>query len=310
MSRRSWVSMMMVVALPILLAASSLSQISPSPEPDAGVRGTGAIQTSDGGVGVLDINVARSGGVLFGGFRFQESFASSIVNRGNVIYSQAITGLTIAPKSDSAVPVLTATVDAIGFWNGMRSTLQVYVEDLGPGKDFIRIVARPEFLDVIYIREGYLIKGDIVVYLSQPVPDAIAKGYGVIAVGTNLGKFEFIAERTGGVVRGKLYYTEYNPRVMSPIVRPRVQIFIPEVSLLTVESNVASLAGKGTFNGRPAYVEVRAIDWSPAYRRPDEFYITARPLDNSSGSYFFYRAGGPLLSAYPGEIVVRVSNSN
>lgn len=310
MLRRLWVGMVLVVALPILLAGSSLSQVSPSPEPDAGVRGTGAIQTGDGAVGVLDINVARSGDVLFGGFRFQESFASSITNRGSIIYSQAITGLAIVPKPDSTVPVLTATVDAIGFWDGMRSALQVYVEDLGSGKDFIRVVARPEFLDIIYIREGYLIKGDIVVYLSQPVPDAVAKGYGVIAVGMNLGKFEFAAERRGGVVRGRLYYTEYNPRVMSPIIRPRVQIYIPEVSLLTVQSNIATLAGKGTFNGRPAYVEVRAIDWSPAYRRPDEFYITARPVENSSGSYFFYSAGGPLLSAYPGEIVVRVSSTN
>jgi hypothetical protein len=309
MFRRMVVGVLAVVALVILAGSPSLSQVSPSPQPEAGVRGTGAIQTSDTSVGVLDINVARSGNILFGGFRFQESSADSLVNPGNIVYSQAVTGLTIAPKPGSPVSVLTATVDAVGFWNGMRSNLQVYVEDLGSGKDFIRVVARPEFLDIIYIREGYLFKGDILVYETQPVPNALAKGYGVIAVGTNLGKFEFVAERMGDVVKGKLYYVEYNPRVISPVARPKVQIYIPQVTVLTVQDNTATLAGKGTFNGRPAYVEVRAIDWSPAYRRPDEFYITARPL-SSSLQNFYYNAGGPLLPQYPGEIVVRIGNAN
>lgn len=277
------------LALILLVSSFSIAQVTPYPEPDEGVRGWGAIPLNvNSAVGQFDINVWRSGNVLFGGFKYAEIGTSTV--RRNVIYSTRITSLVISGNF--------ATVKALGYWNNMPSVITIEALDDNPSGDWFHIVAQPQSpLPIIYDQAGGLIKGDIVVY-GRPIPDCWAKGDGTIAVTTsgnlpNVGRFNFQAERYGDIVKGRLSYMEYNPAGYS--VRPRVSIYVPELAKLDVQGLNGYMAGKGTLNGIPAIVEVKVIDWSPTYRMPDEFYISATPLADVANVPPYY-AGGPLTS--------------
>lgn len=139
---------LLVSASALLAASTALAQTSPNPVPDAGVRGSGAIPPPYGGaLGVFDVNAARSGDVLFGGFRYQELRPDG--TRGQVIYSQAVTGLRVLGN--------TATVDAVGYWNNMLCDLTIEALDDLSG-DWFHITARPRGpLTIIYDQAGGLI---------------------------------------------------------------------------------------------------------------------------------------------------------
>jgi len=294
--RRIAPAVVLAVALAAAMGSCSFAQI--APVPDAGVRGSGAIQVHETNLGVFEINVARSGSILFGGFKYKE-MSPDAATRGAIIYSQAITALKIEGNH--------AWINAVGYWNGMWSDLMVEcIDDLND--DWFHIVARPRSpLTIIYDEAGGVIKGDIVVYSTSPPADCFAKGEGTIAVLKNIGKFSFRAEKVGGVVKGSVYYVEHNPMIMAPTIRPRVRIYLPAIERFQVVENRAIMTGRGTLNGRPAKIEVKAVDnvrpGSPGTALRDEFYIKATPLDTDALSNLSYQAGGPLTS---GDIVVVV----
>lgn len=296
MLRRIGCVLLPVVVLCVVCISISFAQGTTDPVAEQGVRGTGVIKVVDTNIGQLDINVAKSGNDLFGGFRYAEM--SPTGERLHIIYSQRITKLVIDGNY--------ATVEAVGYWNRMWCDLVVEVEDKNP--DWIRVVARPKgpiTIDIIYWEEGDLVKGDIVVFGAPPVPAAATKGDGAIQVGQdNVGRFSFQAERRGELVKGVIHYAEHRP-VTTPTTRPLVRIYVPEVlEFVTPDSKTAILSGRGTLNGRPAWVTVKAVDnrppdsWLPVQ---DEFYIWARPLTDSVFAWPAYHAGGPLIF---GDIVV------
>ncbi len=296
---RVHVSAILLVAAVVLLAASpGPAQVSPVPAPDAGVRGSGAIPLSyDGAVGMFDINVVRVGGALYGGFRFQE--VSSSLRRGHCIHSRAITALEVRGN--------TAVVRATGYWNNMPCSITVEALDDLSG-DWLRVKAVPLGpILIIYDQAGGVTKGGIEIFTRPPAPDVKASGDGLIRVTNNtVGKFSFRAESIGGQVTGSLDYAEYNPMILA-IVRPKVRILVPEIESVEAIGSTAVLRGRGTLNGRPAMVEVKAVDaassaGSVAVR--DQFHIRAAPLVSDRLTSYVYQAGGPLVY---GDVVVTVA---
>lgn len=265
-----------------------------------GVKGVGSIHTSNTNIGTLSINVARSGQVLTGGFRYMEvsPLSSSSVSRRPiaVIYSTRLVSVDVTGN--------VGKVKAIGFWNGMLSNLYVEALDDNPSGDWYLIRAIPinSPLPVLYEASGGVFKGDIDVYCTPTI--GYTYGKGTIAVPRpdstvpNVGKFAFKAEVTSdGSVRGVIHYVEYYPYDSSVIRRPRVTIYVPAVQRLEFPgTSEAILAGRGTLNGRPADVVVRAVD-----NRPDFFYIKATCPPTSPSVWPEYSAGGPLTS---GNIIV------
>lgn len=262
--------------------------------PDAGVRGSGSIPVvypdqNVRNVGVFDINVWRTGTALFGGFKFAE-YASSASRPVNVIYSSRILGLDVRGNF--------ATVKAEGYWNGVLCDLLVEaLDDLND--DWFHIHATPRYW-MPPIREYDAaggVDGQIVVWSAPPPPDGYAKGYGTIPIdATNrLGKFQFWATRVAGVLKGNLYYAEVYPTT-SPTVRPPVRIYVPTWQTMTIDGITVELSGKGLFNGRPALVRIKGVDWSRSMLpvvRPDEFYIWANATSSSITDFRYY-AGGPV----------------
>lgn len=283
--------------VPLLGCVSSAQTIVPLP--DCGVRGSGAITIHEVNLGVFDINVAKSGSILLGGFKYTEITPDG--RRVCTIYSQSLTRLEVLGNA--------ATVQAFGYWNGMPSDLTVKCLD-DVGGDYFYILARPRSpITIIYEAGGGLVKGDIVVFTAPATPQCLTKGNGTIAVGQNTGRFSFVAEKSGDVVKGTLKYVEYSP-LADPTAQPPVRIYIPSVQTLRILSpNEVVFAGRGTLNERPAFVEVRVIDRtngiSPDLAARDEFYIRALMLATDSLSRIGYQAGGPLTS---GDIVVAVQN--
>ena len=267
--------------------------------PDTGVRGSGAIAVGPN-VGLFDINVAKSGtNPPFGGFRFQ--VVTPTGQRGALIVSKQVTSLVVIQH--------TATVQATGFLNGVPADITVVAFDGGSiARDTFEITADPSGpIDMAsFGAGGPVIKGDIVVFSPAPAPQGTAYGSGAIRVNTNVARFDFRAVKTTAGVKGTINYTESNPLVLSPIIRPPVRIYVPAVKTLDITGNTAVLTGHGFLNGRPALVRVTAIDnrnpIGPA-TRPDEFYITASPI-NALTAVVDYYAGGPLIA---GDIAVKGS---
>jgi len=259
-----------------------------------GVKGVGSIHTSNTNIGTLSINVARSGQVLTGGFRYTEvnPISLSPVNRPiAVIYSTKLVSVDVTGN--------VGRVKAVGFWNGVLSNLYVEALDDNPSGDWYLIRAIPinSQLPVLYEASGGVFKGDIDVYCAPTI--GYTYGEGTIAVPRpdsavpNIGKFAFKAEVTNdGNVRGVIHYVEYYPYNNSVVRRPRVTIYVPAVQRLEFPgTNEAILVGRGTLNGRPADVVVRAVD-----NRPDFFYIKATCPSTSPSAWPEYSAGGPLTS--------------
>lgn len=273
-----------------LLAGSCVAAV-----PEAGVKGSGAIAASDTSIGVFEIAVGRSGDVLFGGLKYQELDSNAtIVRPMHVIYSQAVTSLVVTGSS--------ARIQAVGYWNGMPSDITVECKDNPSGVDWFSIVARPRsMLTIIYVKSGDLIKGDIVVFGSTTTA-GYAAGQGAIAVGQNLGAFAFKAQVNSAGVAGYAHYAELTPAATS-ISRPPVRIYLPKIEQMSVQGNMAVFGGRGTFNGMPALIQIKAVDNAPSPIGPvvpDEFYITAR-LIFADAVTPAYSAGGPLVR---GDLVV------
>jgi hypothetical protein len=281
-----------LVLLPLTLLAGSCAYA----QMDAGVKGSGAIAASQTSIGVFDVKVAKSGDVLYGGFRYAEYSSDGTSNRPmHIIYSKAVTSLTVVGGR--------ARVQAVGFWDGMVSDLTIEVIDGAPGVDWFHIVARPRGpLTIIYDKAGELVKGDIVVFGATPTPGRTA-GKGAIQVGQNVGTFEFRAQQTSTGVGGYAYYAEIGQNTSST-VRPPVRISLPAVQRISIVGRTAVFGGKGTLNGKPAQIEIKVVDNAPitpmAPVRPDEFYITATLVLSDSATPG-YSAGGPLVK---GDIIV------
>lgn len=299
MLRRTLLLLLPAVILTVVCGATSFAQIT-APVPTEGVKGYGAIPMPyNGNLGKFDISVGRSGDVIFGGFRYDEVSPDGTVVTS--IFPKAITGLTVRGNF--------ATITAVGYWNGMPANITIEALDDLSG-DWFHINAVPQgAILIIYDRAGGVLPGgEIVVFSSPPAPAAYAKGEGTIAVYRNIGKFSFSAETTNSGPRGTVYYVEYSPTA-SITSKPKVRIYVPQVQQFEVTGNTAVLRGKGTFNGRAAWIEVRAIDNEASMLpvvRPDEFYIRALPLATDTWSSVAYNAGGPLTS---GDIVVRTANT-
>jgi len=295
MYRRTASILLAVVALAVASGSGSLGQ---AMIPDAYVKGSGAIQVG-ANLGLFEINVVRTGAILNGGFRYTE-VASNATRPVAVIVSRVLKSLVVNGNF--------ATITAEGLWNGTPSNLTVECLDDTPSGDWFHITAVPiaSQLPVIYDAAGGVIKGDIVVF-SRPAAAGYTKGYGTIATSNSgVGKFRFWAELTSAGVRGCLNYVDYSPAAVSPIARPKAVIYLPRVETLTIVGKTAVFGGRGTLNGRPALIEVKAIDnTSPSGPAlPDAFFIKATPLTADSVTAG-YEAGGPLTS---GDIVVAPRN--
>jgi hypothetical protein len=102
---------------------------------------------------------------------------------------------------------------------------------------------------------------------------------------------------------GSINYVDYNPMVMSPMMRPLVVIDVRKVNSLSVDGNTAVIKGTGVLNGTPASVTVRVADLlkpgSPLTIL-DNFAIEAVPIVTNSWTRP-YSASGPVIR---GDIVV------
>lgn len=308
--------------LAVLLCCAAFAQVD-AVTPVAGVRGSGAIQISNTNYGMFDINVAQfppdpTGAVppYYGGFRFAEVDETGAVT--NAVVSTGIKSL-VFPAPNIAVVV------AIGYWSiaggtPMECEITLTAEDHGTTGDKLTIVARPTGpLDIIYPREGPVVKGDIQVF-GKVQPVGYTKGNGAFYLKTtsnvsNVGVFDFYAQSgptTAAWVgtEGKIFYAEFNPRVASIIARPIVQINVPKVASLVIDPitrKQAIMQGIGTLNGMRASVTVMVQDnWNPLsmmpFRAADTFSIEARILNSDK----VYRAQGSL---FRGDIVVVVLNA-
>ncbi len=283
MFRRIAVVLVFAFVLAFVSGALAFSQ--------CGIKGVGSIHTSNTNIGTLSINVARSGQVLTGGFRYTEVNSVSPSNRPiAVIYSTRLIAVDVTGN--------VGRVEAEGFWNGMLSKLYVEaLDDLSGDWYLIRAIPINSPLPVLYEASGGVFKGDIEVYCVPTI--GCTYGEGTIAVPRpdstvpNIGKFAFKAEVTSdGNVRGVIHYVEYYPYSNAVVSRPRVTIYVPVVQRLEFPgSNEALLVGRGTLNGRPADVVVKAVD-----NRPDFFYIKATCPYTSPYIWPEYSAGGPLTS--------------
>lgn len=277
---------LLLILLPLALVASPCLAV------DAGVKGAGAIAATPISVGTFDVNVARTGNVVSGGFKYVEYSNNQVNSRPvNVVYSQTLVSLQVVGNF--------ATVQAIGYWNGMLSDLTLQARDNGSAaRDWFHIVARPRnLLTVILDRSGDLIKGDLVVVGSTPAPGYTA-GEGAIQVGNNIGAFQFKAQNANTGATGYAYYWEIAAN-SSSVARQPVRVYLPRVEQLTIVDKTAVFGGRGTLNGRPALIEIKAVDnFTPGPIMPpvkaDEFYVTARPLFTDSAAAG-YSAGGPLI---------------
>ncbi len=292
MSNRVLVTGFLCVILAFAFFTAGLAQVSILPSPEAFVKGYGAIRiASDGKIGTFDLSVIKIGSQVSGFIKFTEGNTNA--TRTQIIFSSKIESLEIRGNF--------ATIKAKGFWNRMPSDITVEVLDDNPSGDWFHIIAKPiGSLPVIYDVAGGVVKGDIVVY-SRPENDCYAKGWGSISLNLGIAKFEFEATRLGGTTQGKLNYTEYS--LITSVAKPKIVIDLPKVTELWVDGLEGSFSGIGTLNGIPAKIYVRVIDWSPTYRRPDEFYIKATPLVSSIFPAGGYKSGGPLSS---GEISVGI----
>lgn len=292
MSRKILYCLVLGSLLVSLAFAPAVAQIV-NTVPDAGVRGSGVIDLPRyGTVGLFDINIARYGAILTGGFRFSEVDSTGV--RVNTVITKEILSLTVVGNH--------ATIEARGYWRNMWSRIVIEALDDNFSGDNLRVFAAPidSPILIIYERQGGVIKGDLTVY-SKPQIVSFAKGYGTIPVKWNVGTFEFSAQSiwdgtsTSPVkTEGKIYYAEFNPRIDAISPRPAVQILVPNVVSLVVRGNQATLRGPGTINGRPANVTVIAVDnsrpeqMSPVFI-PDEFTIWA--ADKESNRMYYYASG-------------------
>ncbi len=259
----------------------------------------GAIPGVQGAVGMFDINVWSAGGSLYGGFQYKE--ASPTIRRATFIATKAITEMKIEGNF--------AVIKAVGTWNGRPANLTIEALDDNPSGDWFHITAQPLGpATIIFDRSGGVIKGDIVVFSQPPPPNMFAKGAGMIAVkNATYGKFQFSASSIRGMIDGGLMYAEISP-LLAPtptVIQPLVRIQMPKVEKLAVDAHTAVFAGRGTFNGRPAVIEVRVVDNSMLASPipvPDEFFIHAQTVPgNTEMPTIVYEAGGPLKI---GDIVV------
>lgn len=283
----------------VLVAAVTLAAVSGSYAlAQSGVKGVASIATSNVNVATLNINVVKNGSVLTGGFRYTEvcpiSPTNSITRPSCTIYSQQLTSVDVKGNF--------ATVRAIGFWNGMLAEVLVECLDDNPSGDWIHIRAIPikSAITAFYEASGGVIKGDVAVY-GPPAVVGYATGSGTITIPVadstvpNIGRFSFKAEKTTAGVKGTIYYTESTP-YCAVAQRPKVTIYVPAVQGMVIDGRTAVLMGKGTLNGRPAEIEVRAADNSspmgPATSL-DEFHIRAVTLvDDTRMPQYLYEAGG------------------
>lgn len=263
---------------------------------DAGIKGYGSIAMSYNRVGALDINVAKSGDVISGGFRYKEySTDNRITDAGSIIYSQSISSLQVSEGY--------AVVKAVGYWNAALSDITVEARDLGQGNDWFRITAVPRgMLTVLYDASGYLIKdsGDIVI-VGGTITAGYAKGDGVISLGRALGRFKLAAELTNAGVNGYVHYVEAVNTINT--ARGVVRIYLPAVQTMDITETTAVLSGRGTLNGRAAQITVKVIDSGQAtgpIANADWFEITATPMTTDSVSAG-YHAEGRVIN---GDIVV------
>lgn len=296
--RRMLFILLAAVLLTTVTVSLSFAQSAILPRPEAGVRGTGAIALPNHGknVGLFNINVAKYGTVLVGGFRYVEVGPTSSAPVC-VIFSRMITGLTFNGNNY-------AKVTAVGYWNGMLSDITVMALDDNPSGDNFHITAKPRSpLTIIYDEGGGLIKGDLVVYNNAPT--GAAKGAGTIQVNKNIGKFAFTARNTLTGPTGNVYYVEFSPTATSVVVRPPVVIYLAAIGSLDVTGFTATIKGRGTFNGMPAAIVVTAVDNSMLMgpmAKPDWFSIKAVTLPGPTlMPTYQYSAEGPLTT---GDIVV------
>ncbi len=293
MSRRVGVILLTAFLVSAVAGSACLAQLQ---VPNAYVKGSGAIQIGNSNnIGQFEINVVKQGPVVSGGIKFVEISPDS-TKPVNVIVSRVVKTLCVQGNF--------ATITAEGLWNTMPAEIKVECLDDNPSGDWFHITAKPirSMLPVIYDAAGGVIKGDIVVF-SQPAVSGYAKGCGAIRTSNaGVGKFWFHAEVTPVGVRGWINYIDLNPLAASVTARPKVVIYVPRIDYAEIVGNTAVIRGKGTLNGRPALVEVKAVDngYPPTGVAPDEFYIIARPLVADVAEPL-YREGGPLIA---GDVVV------
>ncbi|MDH7600898.1 MAG: hypothetical protein QHI38_01970 [Armatimonadota bacterium] len=293
MSRRLGLVVLAAVLATMVAGSACFAQLT---VPNAYVKGSGAIKIGDSkNIGQFEINVVKQGPVVSGGLKFTE-IAPNSTKPVAVIVSRVVKTLCVQGNF--------ATVTAEGLWNNTPVEIKVECLDDNPSGDWFHIRAKPirSLLPVIYDAAGGVIKGDIVVF-SQPAVYGYAKGCGAIRTSNaGIGRFWFTAELTAAGVRGWINYVDLNPLATSITARPTAVIYVPRIDWAAIEGNSIKMRGKGTLNGQPALVEVKAVDNGPfaAGVAPDEFYIRATS-PTADAVTAVYEAGGPLIG---GDIVV------
>ena len=263
--RISWIALA-VLALVTLTYVAATAQIAPIPQPDAYVRGNGAINVpgpivgpnTRPNLGIFNINVWRENGALFGGFNYTEVAPNGA--RVVAIVSKELLALNIHGN--------TAKIIAKGAYSDRTGTklacLTLDVVDNKPDKLHIRADGYAATV-LFYDKGGDVVKGDIVVW-QKPWGFGYASGYGEIKVPSpdstrpNIGCFRFKGECSSAGVMGMITYSEIVPTITTAISKPVVRIDVPKLSRMVVSGNKAVLEGPGMMNGKPVFVTVVGVD--------------------------------------------------
>ena len=292
----------LVLAMGVVVMAQTTDVV-----PDAYVRGTGVVQFTNTNYAEFNVNVSQVGPAFFGGFKWAEyanlsATTAGAVVRPIVVVSKQVTGMQFLASNH-------VVVTAVGYYMDRPANLTFEaLDDLN--MDWVKITADTivppgsTIPSIHYERAGGVSKGNIVIY-RKPVGAYIAMGNGSIPIKQDIGvfSFRFISDSSAAGGSGCLYYQEFNPMVMSPMIRPIARIQLTKVTLMKVNGNKAYIEGTGLLNNLPAKITVTAQD---NVKPPspltifDYFAITAVPTVPTFVAAD-YSAGGPVTR---GDIIV------
>lgn len=294
---RKHVCCIMLVALVLALGSTVMAQQADI-APDAYVRGAGVVQFSNTNYAEFNVNVSQVGPAFFGGFKWAEyrltATPTNIAVRPIVVVSKQVTAMRFLANNH-------VVVEAIGYY--MDRPAKVTFEALDDlNMDWVKVTADTivppgsTIPTIHYEKAGGVAKGSVTVY-RKPVTGYIATGNGAIMVKRNIGTFSFKFVSNSAGASGSLFYQEFNPMVMSAVVRPVARIELNKVTLMKVDGKRAYIEGTGVLNNLPARITVTAQDnvWpgSPLTVL-DYFAITATPTVPTFVAAD-YAAAGPVI---------------
>lgn len=291
-----------VIALVTGLSTAASAQLA-NLRPEAGVYGCGTVlfDESAGNYAQFTINVAKVGPSFSGAFHWVEYAGPGV--RPVAIQSGRILDMQFLARNH-------VVVHAVGTLAGRPARIAFeLLDDLVIDSVSIRAksLATQEGVPVSsYENGGGVSKGNVVVFKYPEIITVM--GRGVVALKTNVGRFDVKATNSPLGLYGCVVFEEIDPLQTGPTARPVVRIELRKLLMLKAGEGKASMEGVGALNGKPAKVRITVYDnTSPgpgATGIADFFSIQATPTDLTY-DLKEYVAEGPVVV---GDIVVKTSN--